>query len=129
METRRKSLEIPGVTHGKAPIPMASQIGNIVYSSAIMGKDCTTNALPDQSQKEVECLFQNVSALMEAAGGSTDDIIKMSVYLKNNDLRAVFNEEWLKMFPNEHDRPARHITLVDLPNNMNVQVEIVAVLP
>ena len=66
---------------------------------------------------------------MDAAGGSPDDIIRMSVYLKNDDLRATFNEEWLKMFPNEHDRPARHITLVDLPKKLNVQVEIVAVLP
>ncbi|MEX1031052.1 MAG: RidA family protein [Paenibacillaceae bacterium] len=128
MNVRRRSLEIPGVTHGKAPIPMASQIGNIVYSSAIMGKDCITNTLPDQPQIELACLFQNVRAVMQAAGGSTDDIIRMSVYLKSNDIRALFNEVWLKMFPNEHDRPARHITLVDLPNNMNVQVEIVAVI-
>ncbi|WP_245247205.1 MULTISPECIES: RidA family protein [unclassified Paenibacillus] len=125
---RRKSIEIQGVTHGNAPIPMASQIDKIVYSSAIMGKDSATNALPVHIPKEMECLFQNVGALMKAAGGTTDDIVKMSVYLKNNDLRAPFNEEWLKMFPHENDRPARHITLVDLPNHMNVQVEIVAVL-
>ena len=129
MMTKRKSIEIPGVTHGKTPIPMASQIGNIVYSSAIMGKDAATNTLPDQVEKEFACLFQNIRAIMDAAGGSPDDIIRMSVYLKKNELRALFNEQWLTMFPDEHSRPARHITLVDLANQMNVQVEIVAVMP
>ena len=116
MTSRRKSIEIPGVTHGSAPIPMASQIGKMVYSSAIMGKDNATNSLPNQPEREIECLFDNVRAIMDAAGGSPDDIIRMSVYLRSNDLRTAFNEEWLKMFPHEHDRPARHITLVDLPS-------------
>ena len=58
MTSRRKSIEIPGVTHGSAPIPMASQIGNIVYSSAIMGKDSSTNTLPDEAQQEVTMLIR-----------------------------------------------------------------------
>jgi hypothetical protein len=32
------------------------------------------------------------------------------------------------MFPNEHDRPARHTLLWNLPGDMLVQCEIVAVL-
>jgi 2-iminobutanoate/2-iminopropanoate deaminase len=126
--SKRKTLEIPGVNHGKAPIPMGTQIGNIVYSSAIMGKDSATNTLPDDVKKEVECVFNNIQALMKSAGGTTDDIIKMSVSLKNNDVRGLFNEAWLAMFPDQNDRPSRHITLQDLPSGMNVQVELVAVL-
>lgn len=128
MAKKRKSIEVHGVTHGSAPIPMASQIGNIVYSSAIMGKDPATNALPDDVRGEIECLFRNVGAVMTAAGGTPDDIIRMSVYLRSNDLRPLFNEEWLKMFPDPDSRPARHITLADLQNRMNVQVEIVAIV-
>lgn len=128
MATKRRSIEIDGVTHGSAPIPMASQIGNIVYSSAVMGKDPATNVLPDDVRKEMECLFRNISSVMSAAGGTTEDIIRMSVHLRSNDLRAFFNEEWLKMFPDPGSRPARHITLADLQNRMRVQVEFVAII-
>lgn len=126
--SNRKSIEIPGVSHGKAPIPMGAKIGNIIFSSGIMGKDPETNTLPDDPIREVECLFGNVRAFMNAAEGTTDDILRMTVFLKDNELRPAFNKEWIKMFPNEEDRPARHITLKDLPSNMNVQVEVIAVL-
>lgn len=128
MSSKRKSIEIEGVSHGSAPIPMASQIGNFVYSSAIMGKDKTTNALPDNTQDEIACLFRNIAAVMEAADGTPDDIVRMTVYLRSNELRAPFNDQWLIMFPDPHSRPARHITLTELPGKMNVQAEIIAII-
>jgi 2-iminobutanoate/2-iminopropanoate deaminase len=126
--SNRKSIEIPGVTHGKAPIPMGARINNIVCSSGIMGKDTANNSLPQDPIKEIDCLFQNIREFMLEAGGTTDDIIKMNVFLKDNQFRDAFNEEWLRLFPNPQSRPARHITLVDLPGGMNVQVELMAVL-
>ncbi|WP_134705128.1 RidA family protein [Ammoniphilus sp. YIM 78166] len=125
---KREVIEIPGVTHGKAPIPMGAKIGSIVYSSAIMGKDARTDELPEDAESQFQFLFRNIKAFMEAAGGSTDQIIRMSVYLKDNSYRELFNQEWLRMFPNPHDRPARHISLADLNRGMCAQVEIIAVL-
>ena len=125
---RRQVLKIPGVTHGKAPIPLAVKIGNMVYSSALMGKDPATNALPEDPAMEIEWLFRHVRTLMEAAGGTTGDIIKMNVLLKDESLREKINEEWVAMFPDENDRPARHITVADLHGGARAQIELVAVL-
>lgn len=125
---KREVIEIPGVTHGKAPIPMGAKIGSIIYSSAIMGKDPETDELPSDSRDQFKFLFQNIGSFMSSAGGSADDIIRFSVYLSDNSFRESFNEEWLKMFPNPDDRPARHITVSPLRNGMVAQVEIVAVL-
>ena len=41
----------------------------------------------------------------QAAGGSTDDIIKMTVWMADRSQRDVLNAEWLKMFPDEHVAP------------------------
>lgn len=125
---KREVIEIPGVTHGKAPIPMGAKIGSIVYSSAIMGKDSQTDELPEDPQQQIYCLFQNIEMFMKQAGGSTDHIIRMSVYLKENSIRELFNQEWLRMFPDPENRPARHISLTDLRNGMVAQTEIIAVL-
>ena len=45
---------------------------------------------------------------MEKAGGTTEDIGHMTVFLKEESYRDAINKEWLKMFPDEHNRPARH---------------------
>ncbi|KKB35182.1 hypothetical protein QY97_01923 [Bacillus thermotolerans] len=108
---------------------MGAKIGSIIYSSAIMGKDSATDELPAEPEQQIMCLYQNIQSFMEHAGGSTDHIIRMSVYLKDNQYRKPFNDEWLKMFPDEHDRPARHISIVEeLRKGMVAQVELVAVL-
>lgn len=124
----REVIEIPGVSHGSAPIPMGAKIGNIVYSSAIMGMIPGENRLPQEPEHQLAQLFQNIQTFMKEAGGTTDHIIRMSVYLKDNSLRELFNKEWLRMFPDSRDRPARHISIVDLRKGMQAQVEIVAVL-
>ena len=125
---KREAIEIPGVSHG-APIPMGAKIGNIVFSSAIMGKNAENNELPLEAEPQISCLFQNIESFMEAAGGSSENIIRMSVYLKDNSYRELFNKEWLKMFPNEEDRPARHISINEsLQHGMIAQVELVGVM-
>ena len=125
---KREAIEIPGVSHG-APIPMGAKIGNIVFSSAIMGKSAENNELPLEAEPQISCLFQNIQSFMESAGGSSENIIRMSVYLKDNSYRELFNKEWLKMFPNEENRPARHISINEsLQHGMIAQVELVGVM-
>ncbi len=125
---KREAIEIPGVSHG-APIPMGAKIGNIVFSSAIMGKNAENNELPLEAEPQISCLFQNIESFMKSAGGSSENIIRMSVYLKDNSYRELFNKEWLKMFPNEEDRPARHISINEsLQHGMIAQVELVGVM-
>ncbi|SDH25338.1 2-iminobutanoate/2-iminopropanoate deaminase [Alteribacillus persepolensis] len=126
--TAKKSVQLSGVTHGKAPIPMGARIGSFVCSSAIMGKDARTDELPEDEQQQITCLFENIKQFMEEAGGSPKDIIKLSVYLKDDSVRSLFNDGWREMFPDPDDRPARHITVKDLRRGMCAQVEITAVL-
>jgi 2-iminobutanoate/2-iminopropanoate deaminase len=125
---KRQVLEVPGVGHGNAPIPMGVKIGSMVFSSGVMGQDPETHSLPPDPGRQTELMFQHVRTLVEAAGGTTDNIAHMTIFLKDNAHREHINREWLKMFPNEHDRPARHILLWELGGAMAVQCEIVAVL-
>lgn len=65
---------------------------------------------------------------MENAGGAPDNIAHMTVSLKEEKYRDSINKEWVKMFPDEKDRPARHAITADLRGHVLFQVEIVAVL-
>jgi enamine deaminase RidA (YjgF/YER057c/UK114 family) len=103
----RLSIEIPGFKHAN-PIPAASRIGNIVMSGVITGKDARTGKLPDTLEGQCTAMFAHVRAVVEAAGGMPDNILKMTVWLRDPSNRKVLNEEWTKMFPDPARRPARH---------------------
>ena len=125
--TKRRVIEVPGVSHD-APIPMGVRLGNLVVSSGIAGKDPQTGLLPPDAGRQVELMFQHVRTLMAAAGGSPADIARMTVYVKDIAYREQLNREWLRMFPDEDDRPSRHTLQWDLRGGMLVQCEILAVL-
>jgi 2-iminobutanoate/2-iminopropanoate deaminase len=124
--SKRQSIEIPGTDH-KSPIPMGSKIGNIVFSSGISGKDPETGKTPPDPAEEAKALMENLRRFMKSAGGTPEDIIRLTLYVNDKKDRDYFNKEWLTMFPDEHSRPARHALTAELGKN-RFQIEIVAVL-
>ncbi|MED4072868.1 RidA family protein [Priestia endophytica] len=124
---KRKVLHVKGSNH-QNPIPTAVKIGNMVYTSAIIGSDPETGQMPESVEEEVANLFHYMREVMELAGGTTDDIAHLSVSLTDREYKKIVNVEWLKMFPNEDDRPARHSTVQKLREGLRVQIEMTAVL-
>lgn len=124
---RRQVLPVKGSAH-ENPIPTAVKIGNMVYTSAIIGSDPETGQMPTAVEEEVANIFRTMREIMALAGGSTDDIAQVSVHITDRVYKAVVNGEWLRMFPDEQDRPARHTSVKDLPEGLRVQVEMTAVL-
>src|SRR3954451_2312471 len=101
---KRKSIEIVGFAH-KNPIPAASRLGNMLMTGIITGTDPATGKLADTLEAQCANIFHHVRSIMAAAGGSTDDIIKMNVWMADRSKRDVLNAEWVKMFPDPNARP------------------------
>lgn len=125
--SRRKSIHIDGFAH-KNPIPNASVIGNMLVTGVIMGRDTRNETIPDTIEEQCAIMFRHVRDIVEAAGGTTDDIIKMSVWLKNTSDRSALNAEWTAMFPDPENRPARHAFSLDDESIVMVQCDFMAVL-
>lgn len=126
---RRVSIEVPGFTHD-APIPAACRIGPFLISSGVSGKEPFTGKFPEGIAAQCAQMFDTVRKLLEAAGGSPGDVVKMNVWMKDREQRGHLNKSWLEMFPDPHSRPARHtFNAPDLPGAMLVQCEIFAILP
>lgn len=124
---RRKTFEIPGVTHGGAPIPMAAMVGDFFHSSGIPPADAATGVIPDDGQQQVDAVFANAAALLAVADLSPADVVYIEVFLQDDSLRSSVNKHWLDWYPDEHDRPARHTIVKTLPGKMLVQLQIQAV--
>ena len=126
--SRRRSFEVPGLQH-ENPIPMGCTIGPFMMSSGIFGMEPETRKTPPDIESQCKLMFTNVRKVIDAAGGSVDDIIKMVVWTKDKAFKEAVNKEWLVMFPDPRSRPARHTMLYDeFSGNTLVQCEIVAVL-
>lgn len=124
----REVLAAPGMFIHENPIPTAIKMGQFVFSSALPGVEPETQAIPDDPARQIALAFDQVRRTVEAAGGTTANIAKMTVFLNDLQYRSLVNEEWVKMFPIPADRPVRHAVKMDLPRNYIVQIEIMAVL-
>ncbi|HEX2890088.1 RidA family protein [Vineibacter terrae] len=125
---KRKSIEIPGFKH-QNPIPVASRIGNLLMSSVTSGVDPGTRNLPPELTRQIANLFAHIKATVEAAGGTPDDIIKITFWMKDPaNGRAAINEEWVKMFPDPDSRPARHTQHLAGDGPSQISCDFVAVL-
>jgi 2-iminobutanoate/2-iminopropanoate deaminase len=109
---KRQPLEIPGLSH-RDPLPMGAKVGKMVYSSVIGGQDPKTNKQVDGAKRQIDQAFDNMKSLVEQAGGSTDDIGHVWVFLRDKEDQPAMVDTWLKMFPKDGDRPARKTIMYD----------------
>ena len=126
--SKRVSFELPGVEHTH-PIPGGCRIGSFLITSVVSGKDPGTGAFPEGIEGQCAQMFANVRRLIEAASGTPEDILKMTVWMKDLSDRKHLNKEWLALFPDPESRPARHTFVSrDLVEPILVECEFMAVV-
>ena len=123
----RQSIYVEGFSH-KNPIPAACRIGAMVYSGSIQGSDPATGQYGATLEEQSRLMFDQVRRIVDAAGGSVQDIVKMTVWMKDRSQRSALNGPWLAMFPDAQSRPARHTMNADLDGGKLVECEFVAVI-
>jgi 2-iminobutanoate/2-iminopropanoate deaminase len=83
------------------------------------------NAGPIEDQTRQ--VLENVKAVLEAAGSTTADVVKATVFLQDMNDFSKMNEIYAKFFPTPY--PARAaVQVARLPRDVKVEIEVVAVL-
>ena len=124
----RQTFDVPGLVL-EGSVPSVSRAGNILVSSTLDGRDPATGQLVPGSADQIVRAYQNAKLAIEAAGGTTDDIVHFWVFLKVELDIDTLVEKWLEVFPNDGDRPARKTFLdADMPGEDLVHIQFTAVL-
>jgi len=123
----RTAIHIEGFQHSN-PIPNAARIGNILVSGALMARDSRTNRIAEGIEAQAALVFRHMRDVVEAAGGTTEDIIKVNVALRDHNNRDALNAEWTRMFPDEATRPARQTTPLVEDSPFLIHLDFMAVL-
>jgi len=122
---RRASIYVAGFSH-KNPIPAGCRIGPLLMSGSIQGNDPATGKPAQTIEAQCEYMLANVRRIVEAAGGTTGDIVKLTVWMQDRNQRPALNKPWLEMFPNPESRPARHTMQADLDMGKLIECDFTA---
>ena len=101
--------------------------GNLVYTSGQIGIDAKTGQMAEGMEAQLEQVFRNLTAVLEASGSSIDHVVKATVFLADMNDYAKMNELYKKQF--KGDPPARStVQVARLPRDARIEIEVVAVL-
>lgn len=106
----------------------AVRVGDTVYLSGQIGLDPATMQLVDGIDAQVVRVFENLKAVVEAAGGSLADVVKLNVFLTDLANFGKVNEAMASYFSEPF--PARAaVGVAALPRGALVEADGVMVLP
>ena len=109
------------------PYSQAIRTGNTVYLSGQIGLDPSTGNLRDGIEAQARQVFANLKAVTEAAGGSLDDVVKLSVLLADLGDFAKVNEIMAECFRPPYPARATY-QVAGLPRGALIEVEGVVVV-
>jgi len=121
----REAVWLPTFAHAN-PIPTASRVGPLLASGALTGRDPRTGEMPAGLDAQIDNVFAHITALMDAAGSSTDAIVKLTFHLVDYRDRAALNRAWTTMFPEPSAMPARQVFSATLDGGALVHADLLA---
>jgi 2-iminobutanoate/2-iminopropanoate deaminase len=108
-----------------APFSVAIRDGDRVYTSGQVGTDSTGRLVDGDVGAQTEQAFKNLEAVLQAAGKSLDDVVKVNVYLADMRHFARMNEVYAKLFAPPY--PARTtVGVAALPLGAAIEIEMIA---
>ncbi|CUS76447.1 endoribonuclease L-PSP [Candidatus Kryptonium thompsonii] len=116
----------------KAPKPIgpysqAIIAGDFIFTAGQIPIDPKTNQVVQGDIKEqTRQVFENLKAILEEAGATFDDVVKVTVYMKDLSEFPAMNEVYSEYF--KSSPPARTTVEVSrLPRDVKIEIDLIAV--
>lgn len=108
------------------PYSQAVEVNGMIYSSGMIPVIPATGQIVEGGVKEqTKQVFDNLKALLGAAGSDLDRVIKTTVFIKDMNDFAAINEVYATYF--DGDYPARScVEVARLPKDVLIEVEVIA---
>ena len=123
----RTTIHSDGAPKAIGPYSQAIRAGNTVYLSGQIGLDPATGQLVEGIAGQTHRVFLNLRAVCEAAGGTLDDMVKVTVLLADIGDFAKVNEIMATYFHAPFPSRATY-QVAALPKGASIEVEGVMVL-
>lgn len=109
------------------PYSQAIRTGNLLFTSGQIPLDPQTGAIPEPFADQTHQALGNLQAVVEAAGATMSDVIKITCFLADMNDFPQFNELYAGYFTEPY--PARScVEVARLPKDVRVELEAIALL-
>jgi 2-iminobutanoate/2-iminopropanoate deaminase len=109
------------------PYSQAVRVGDMLFASGQVGLDPATGQIVDGGiVEQTKRVFENIKAVLAAAGADLTQVVKTTVFLKNMSDFAAMNEIYATyLAPSGVVPPARStVAVAGLPKDALVEVEV-----
>lgn len=102
-------------------------VNNMFYSSGQIPLTPEGTLISGGIKEQTHQVFRNLKAVLEAAGGSLETVVKATVFIKNMDEFAAVNEVYGEYF--SVHKPARScVEVARLPKDALIEIEVIALV-
>ena len=110
------------------PYSQAVRVGNTLYTSGQIPAEPETGKIVEGGiESQTRQALENLKAVLEAAGGSLDRVVKTTLFIKDMNDFQVINKIYGEYFKEPY--PARScVEVARLPKDVQVEIEAVALL-
>lgn len=123
-------MKTVSTTNAPAAIGPYSQgiiVNGVFYSSGQIPLTAAGELVEGDIVAQTNQVFENLKAVLEAAGSSLDKVVKTTVFLGDMNDFAAMNEVYTSHF-GDH-KPARSaVEVARLPKDVKVEIEVIAVV-
>jgi len=110
------------------PYSQAIVANGLVFCSGTAGIDPATGELADGIEAQTEQALRNLEAILTAAGTSTGNIVKTTIFYADVEHFATINEVYARHMPDPP--PARSAPAnVALPRGLLISIDAIATVP
>ncbi|SBW03231.1 conserved hypothetical protein [uncultured delta proteobacterium] len=92
-EIRTEKAPLPG-----GPYSQGLKVGSRIYVAGQRPADAATGKIPEDFASQAKQVLENVRHVLEAGGGTMDDVVKVTVYLTDIANFAAFNAIYTTYF-------------------------------
>lgn len=126
--SQRSEIRTERAPIGTGAYSQAIRAGDLVFVSGQGPLDPSTlEVVGSTVEEQTNATLRNLEAIATAAGGSLDDVVKVSAFLSSIEHFPEFNAAYERIFATE-PRPARTTTGAELRNSL-VEIDAILYLP
>jgi 2-iminobutanoate/2-iminopropanoate deaminase len=124
-QTARQTIATKDAPPAAGPYSQAIKAGGFIFVAGQVGRDPATGKMVEGDiTVQTDRVLKNITAVLIAAGTSTERVVKTTVFLKNISDFSKMNDVYGTYFKTAP--PARSTVGANLPSDALVEIEVVA---